>query len=160
MSKTVFDNGTPSLGVKGTQLTAEQCNGWQNHLHDGGDADGHAPLIQPGHINRTGLDADLLDGHHAADFMTTFGSGNASLPGGLQLRWGTTPLVYAAESSPVVFTPAFTTACFVVTSGFSELTAADGLKFSAITAAGFTATNNGLGPYNGATQCMYLAIGN
>jgi Short tail fibre protein receptor-binding domain len=49
MSKTVFNNGTPSLGVKGTQLTAEQCNGWQNHLHDGLDADGHATKLQRNH---------------------------------------------------------------------------------------------------------------
>lgn len=39
MAKTVFSNGTV--------LSAAAANGWQGHVHDGADADGSAPQVNP-----------------------------------------------------------------------------------------------------------------
>lgn len=44
MAKTVFSDGNPSTGTKGTVVTAAWLNGMSNHVHDGADEDGHAPL--------------------------------------------------------------------------------------------------------------------
>lgn len=44
MGQTVFESGNPSLGIKGTKVTAEWLNAMQNHRHEGYDEDSSAPL--------------------------------------------------------------------------------------------------------------------
>ncbi|MRR56972.1 MAG: hypothetical protein EG824_01985 [Deltaproteobacteria bacterium] len=50
MSKTIFNNGDASMGILGTRVMAEWLNLVFSHVHDGQDADGHAPKIELGHL--------------------------------------------------------------------------------------------------------------
>lgn len=45
MAKTNFINGDPSQQIVGTVVTAAFLNSIFNHVHDGVDDDGHAPII-------------------------------------------------------------------------------------------------------------------
>ena len=59
MSKTVFTDGNPELEILGTPIMAAFLNAIFHtaggHVHDGGDEDGHAPLIS--FPNLGGMDA-------------------------------------------------------------------------------------------------------
>ena len=46
MAKTVFTDGNPSLEILGTPVMAAFLNLIFNHVHDGEDNDGHAPVDQ------------------------------------------------------------------------------------------------------------------
>lgn len=50
MPKTAFVDGNPALGQVGTLVTAAFLNAMQNHVHDGGDSDGHAPKVELAHL--------------------------------------------------------------------------------------------------------------
>lgn len=49
MAKTVFSDGVPP--AKGTRVLAAFLNAIFGHVHDGVDADGHAPKVELDHIN-------------------------------------------------------------------------------------------------------------
>jgi microcystin-dependent protein len=50
MSKTIFNDGDPSIGILGTRVLAAWLNKVFSHVHDGQEEDGHAPKIELGHL--------------------------------------------------------------------------------------------------------------
>jgi len=61
MAKTVFQNGDPSQGILGTEVSAEFLNAVNNHYHTGLDEDGHGALpyaLDTGAANAYVVDLD------------------------------------------------------------------------------------------------------
>ena len=88
----------------------------------------------------------------SAQYVATGSSGSTFLLGGIILKWGT-----VATGVPVSFASPFPNAVFsLVLSGFTTTPAGNGIiSYSALTATGFTAHQNGSG-----TTVTYIAIGN